>query len=210
MRVAARIRRPVEGAAHGLWSSSRVILGAVVACGVLAAPVSALESSESSTPSLASTGAATEVTPTSATLTGTVQSIGTQTIYGVQTGAQAGDYGPDIIVGQQSGTSTETIALHLSELQPGTTYHYRVYATNQTGVSYGADAVFTTPAFPDPLTQLSAPPPLATPQIKFPSEVPTVTTVKAKSKPHKKGKSKKPPKRRHGELHPRRAHRTGR
>jgi len=200
------IRHLTDGAAHRLALSMRAVLVALAACGVLATRACAVEP----TAPVVSTGAATEVTPTSATLTGSVQGAGTQASYGVQTGAQAGEYGPDIVVGQQSGASTETIALHLSELQPGTTYHYRVYATNQTGTSYGVDAVFTTPAYPGPLIQPSAPPLVATPQVEFPSEVPAVTTGETKSKPHKKakphrkGKSKRRHKRRkqaHGRPH---------
>jgi hypothetical protein len=187
MMVAETIRYSTEDAAHRLALSGRAVLVTLVACGVLATQACAVEPAAP----LAATEAATEVTPTSATLTGTVQSAGTQTSYGVQTGAQAGEYGPDIVVGQQSGTSTDTIALHLSELQPSTTYHYRVYATSQTGTNYGADAVFTTPAYPDLLTQPSTPPLVATPQAKFPSEVPAVTTAPTQSKPHKKGKKKR-------------------
>ncbi len=200
MMVAEMIRCSTEGAAHRLARSMRAVLVALVACGVFATQAYAVEPAAP----LAATEAATEVTPTSATLTGTVQSAGTQTSYGVQTGAQAGEYGPGIVVGRQSGTSTDTIVLHLSELQPGTTYHYRVYATNQTGTSYGADAVFATPAHPDPLTQPSTPPLLATPRAEFPSAVPAVRTGGTKSKPHKKGKKKRR-KQAHGRSHTRAA-----
>lgn len=185
--------RSDQPAIHWLAVSTRAVLGTFLACGVLAScAVLAVRAFalEPATPPLAGTGAATEVTPTEATLTGTAQTSGPQASYGIQTGAEASDYGPNIILGQQSGTSTETIALHLSELQPATTYHYRVYATNQTGTSYGADAAFTTPTYPDPLTQPSAPPLVSTPPADFPGEV-RVVTSKVKPKPRKKAKSKK-------------------
>ena len=142
---------------------------------------------EATTPPLASTGPANGVQPTSATLTGLVETSGPQTSYGVQTGTEAGDYGPDIVVGRQVGTSTQTIALALNELQTGTTYHYRVYATNPAGTSYGTDVAFTTPTYPDPLTQPSTPAPLATPAVNFPSAAP-VAVGEAKPRPHRKEK----------------------
>jgi hypothetical protein len=159
-------------------------LGMLTACAVLGAPAFALEAT---TPPTASTGPATGVQPTSATLTGTVQTNGPQTSYGVQTGAEAGDYGPDVVVDQQDGTSTQTITLPLNELQPGTTYHYRVYATNLAGTSYGPDVAFTTPTYPNPLTQPPTPALLATPGANFPNEAP-VAVSKAKPRPHKKAK----------------------
>jgi hypothetical protein len=182
-----------QRAPHGAVARTGAVLGTLLACGalascaVLAGQAFALEPA---TPPLAGTGAATEVTPTGATLTGTVQTAGPQTSYGVQTGAQAGAYGPDIVVGQQAGPGTQTIALHLSELQPGTTYHYRMYATNQSGTGYGADEAFTTPAYPDPLTRPPVPPLVASPPADFPGET-RVVTGKAKPKPHKKAESKK-------------------
>jgi hypothetical protein len=142
------------------------------------------------TPPLASTGPATEITQTSATLTGSIQTNGLQTSYGLQIGTEAGDYGPDIVVGDEGGTNTETLTLSLSELQPETTYHYRVYATNQDGTSYGADIGFTTAGYPNPLAQPLTPLLLPTPTTKFPSETP-VATGKAQSKPRKKGRPRR-------------------
>jgi phosphodiesterase/alkaline phosphatase D-like protein len=53
-----------------------------------------------------------------------------------------------------SGNSPVAVSAAVSGLSPGTTYHYRVRATNPTGTGTGSDAVFTTPA--------SAPPAVAT------------------------------------------------
>jgi hypothetical protein len=189
MRLARRIRRPTGDAEQRL----ALALGMLTACAVLGAPAFALEAT---TPPLASTGPAAGVQSTSATLTGTVQTSGPQTSYGVQTGAQAGDYGPDISVDQQDGASTQTIALLLSELQPGATYHYRVYATNPAGTSYGADVAFTTPAYPDSLTQPPTPVLLATPSIAFPAEENGAAVKPAKKKHHRKKRHHKTVKKR--------------
>jgi hypothetical protein len=186
------IPRPAGGAGQRLV----LALGMLAACAVSGAPAFALQDT---TPPLASTSPATGVQPTSATLTGTVETGGPQTSYGVQTGTEAGDYGPDVVVGLEDGTSTQTITLLLNELQPGTTYYYRVYATNLAGTSYGADIAFTTPAYPDLLTQPPTPPLLATPAANFPSEVPVVVG-KAKPRSHKKakpGKKAKPKRGKH-------------
>lgn len=63
------------------------------------------------------------------------------------------DYGPTISYGFSSGTSSAitgsadtNVALSISGLSPGTTYHYRSVASNADNAAvYGADATFTTP-----------------------------------------------------------------
>jgi phosphodiesterase/alkaline phosphatase D-like protein len=44
------------------------------------------------------------------------------------------------------GISPVAVSASLAGLSPGTTYHYRVLATNPTGTSVGSDVAFTTPA----------------------------------------------------------------
>ena len=51
-----------------------------------------------------------------------------------------------------SGNSPINVSANLSGLIPGTTYHYRVYATNSVGTTFGADATFDTSA---PLPQVT-------------------------------------------------------
>ena len=63
---------------------------------------------------------------------------GTSTSYGSQTSVQA--------VG--SGSSPQSVVAGLSNLQPNTTYHYRLDAVNSNGTSYGIDRSFTTPPLP--------------------------------------------------------------
>ena len=48
----------------------------------------------------------------------------------------------DATVGSDS--ADHTVMAAVAGLAPGTTYHYRVVATNSTGVSYGTDQTFTT------------------------------------------------------------------
>ncbi|GAJ02864.1 unnamed protein product, partial [marine sediment metagenome] len=44
----------------------------------------------------------------------------------------------------QSKTTDETFSQVIGGLFPGTTYHFRAFATNSGGISYGADRTFTT------------------------------------------------------------------
>jgi len=43
-----------------------------------------------------------------------------------------------------AGTRPVMVTAHLTDLKPGSTYHYRLVAVNATGTSYGYDASFTT------------------------------------------------------------------
>lgn len=46
------------------------------------------------------------------------------------------------------GTGTASFSSTITGLLPNTTYHYRAYATNSIGTSYGSDLTFTTSALP--------------------------------------------------------------
>jgi hypothetical protein len=92
----------------------------------------------------ATTGAATNVGQTTATIAGTVDpqgmattyhfEYGTSTSYGLQTDEQsAGD-----------GTGAVDVQADLSGLTSDTTYHYRVVATNAAGIARGADKTLHT------------------------------------------------------------------
>lgn len=63
---------------------------------------------------------------------------GTSTAYGQQTAAT--DIG--------SGTAPVAVTGSLSQLNPGTTYHYRLVASNTDGTTYGYDYTFTTGSGP--------------------------------------------------------------
>jgi hypothetical protein len=98
------------------------------------------------------TGAATDVTATSATLNGTVDpngrttswyfEFGTSTSYGSKTAAKSAG----------SGTSQANMAAAVSGLTPGRLYHYRLVATSDAGTSSGADRTFSTGSAPTSVT----------------------------------------------------------
>ena len=105
------------------------------------------------------TGAATDVTATTATVAGTVT---TQQLAGSATF----EYGPTIAYGAISGAATLTAATGdtsvtapLTGLTPNTTYHFRIDATTASGVASGPDQTFTTAVGPPPDTSPAPPPP---------------------------------------------------
>jgi len=92
------------------------------------------------------TGTASTVTETSATLTGQVNPNGLSTSYFF-------DYGTSEMYGSTtatfsagSGTTQTPVSAGLTGLEPGTTYHYRLVATNSDGTTDGADQTLTTSA----------------------------------------------------------------
>lgn len=99
-------------------------------------------------PPVVTTGSASSVGSTTATLNGRVDprgrttsaylEYGTSTAYGSRTSTSN--------VG--NGTSAVGLAKAVSGLQAGTTYHFRVVATSDAGTSRGADATFTTQGAP--------------------------------------------------------------
>ena len=71
---------------------------------------------------------------------------GTTTSYGLQTGTRSAG----------SGTSDQHVSAHLSGLVAGTTYHYRLIASNSAGTTDGADQTFTTSAAAAPAVTTGA------------------------------------------------------
>jgi cytoskeletal protein RodZ len=116
-----------------------LLLSGVGVAAILAAPA-------------AITGPVSAVGPTSATASGTVNpngrstswffEYGTTTSYGKRTSSRSAG----------SGSANIQISGPLTGLVPGTTYHYRLVATNGDGTVRGADGIFTTPLAPAAVT----------------------------------------------------------
>ena len=98
------------------------------------------------------TGPVSAVGPTSATVSGTVNPGGQATTWYVEygTGTSYGSQTASASAG--SGSANVAVSRSLSGLASGTTYHYRVVATNAAGTSRGADGIFTTSAAPAAVT----------------------------------------------------------
>jgi hypothetical protein len=92
----------------------------------------------------ATTGAASSVTATSATVAGTVNPNGHATSYHIDYGLTSGYEAATPEQSAGSGTSAVPVSVPLSGLAPGSTYHYRVVATTAAGNAVGADRTFKT------------------------------------------------------------------
>jgi len=94
----------------------------------------------------ATTGPATNVTDTTATLTGTVSPNREDTTYYFQYGTTT-DYGTQTPTqGPVGGNAERNVDAAITGLAPNTTYHYRLVASNPSGTVFGADMTFTTTA----------------------------------------------------------------
>jgi NHL repeat len=94
------------------------------------------------------------VTQTSATLNATINPGYADTTYHFEYGTSS-SYGAsvpvlDADIGNGLGGPV-VVGQEISGLQPGTTYHYRVIATNAIGQTIGADQTFTTPPLQPPV-----------------------------------------------------------
>jgi hypothetical protein len=110
-------------------------------------------------PPIVATPAASGVTLTGATLNGTVNPTGLATTYQFE-------YGTDTSYGQTtpatsagSASAAAAVAAAIGSLSPGTTYHYRLSATNAGGTVSGQDMTFKTLDSPPPAPPASPTPP---------------------------------------------------
>jgi hypothetical protein len=93
------------------------------------------------------TGSASAVGTNSATVAGSVNPNGQATVYHFEYGPST-TYGsrapapPDPSAG--SGTTAQAVSANLTGLSPGTTYHYRLVASNASGTQFGSDQTFAT------------------------------------------------------------------
>jgi hypothetical protein len=121
---------------------------------VLAAAVPAAASAQDPvpvTPPVATTGAATTITLTGATLSGTIDRNGGATTYHFEYGTSVA-YGlttPETTL-PADGTDPVSVTVPVTGLTRDTLYHYRLVATNPAGVARGADRSFRTAPGPRP------------------------------------------------------------
>jgi len=109
-----------------------------------------LKTAEAVAPS-ATTEAATGVSSSGAKIRGSVNPNGTATSYQFEYGLTAsyGSKEPASPEGIGSGSSGVEVSETIGGLEPVTTYHFRVVATNTAGTTYGEDKTFETPEAPE-------------------------------------------------------------
>jgi hypothetical protein len=108
----------------------------------------------------ATTAGAAVVTPSSATLTGSVDPRGLATTYRFQYGTTARYGGLTPTTAAGAGSKAVTAVGEVTALAPNTTYHYRISAHNRDGTTHGADRTFRTQRQPLGLTLNAAPNPV--------------------------------------------------
>jgi phosphodiesterase/alkaline phosphatase D-like protein len=104
-----------------------------------------------------STGPASAVSQLTATVGGQVNPNGLATTYSVQYGTSTSYGSTSATASAGAGSTAVPVSVSLTGLTPGTTYHYRLVATNSAGTTNGADAAFTTrPGSPTATTGTAA------------------------------------------------------
>jgi phosphodiesterase/alkaline phosphatase D-like protein len=96
---------------------------------------------------LVTTGAASAITASGTTLAGTVDAHGAQTAYTFEYGTTTAFGSITTVAGAGSSNGVESVSLPVSGLTAGTTYLYRLVATNASGTTTGAVHFFTTSSF---------------------------------------------------------------
>src|SRR3954452_9354615 len=99
------------------------------------------------------TGPASAVASTSATLGGTVNPNGRSTSWYVEYGTTTSYGSKTASRSVGSGTATVSVAVNVTTLKPGVTYHFRLVASNSLGTARGADATFVTSGGPGVTTR---------------------------------------------------------
>ena len=109
------------------------------------------------TPPTVSTGTASAITQTGATIAGTVNPNGLEVSKCLLEYGPTEEYGHSLACSPAPGAGTSAVAVSapVSSLSPGSTYHFRVVATNAGGTSYGQDVSFET--LPEPVQPPEAP-----------------------------------------------------
>ncbi|MEO7397772.1 MAG: CAP domain-containing protein, partial [Ilumatobacteraceae bacterium] len=97
---------------------------------------------------LVSTGAATAVTQTTATLNGSVNPAGLATTYHFEYGLTTAYESSTTSPTAGSDTVAQAAGMAITGLTPGTLYHARMVATNSADTTFGTDIIFTTLAPP--------------------------------------------------------------
>ena len=93
---------------------------------------------------LTMTGDAQQISTDTVTLTGSITSNGQAMTWRFEWGETPAYGAMTRETDAGIGAATQAVSAQLASLKPGTTYHYRIAATNSFGTTYGQDKTFTT------------------------------------------------------------------
>jgi len=122
------------------------LAGALLASAALAMPLKSQAAPPS--PPYVYTGTFVGTTAYTAIFAGSVNPHGTATVYTFQFGTSTGYGAQTAPASAGSGTTGVKVKQTIEGLQPATTYHVRLVATNNAGTTYGQDVAFTTKSIP--------------------------------------------------------------
>lgn len=132
----------------------RTLRTLLVACGIALGCAAVAIAGSSPT---VSTGSASKIGDSGATLGGSVNPQGTRTTYRFEYGLTT-QYGV-LTKTKSAGSDAKAVPVTagIGGLIPGTTYHYKLLATNRFGTSGGADRMFKTAGHPPPVAATGPP-----------------------------------------------------
>jgi streptogramin lyase len=125
---------------------------------------------------LVSTGAATAITTTSATISGSVTPLANATAVSIEYGTTPTLGASTVIASLPAGTTKVSVTGALTGLPVGTTIYYRIAATNSAGETDGLVASFATSNLPPPPPPPPPPPSIQRTAAKFGNQQITLTT----------------------------------
>ncbi len=147
------VSQPLNGLAASTTYHYRVV--ATNASGTVAGHDATFATTATPAPAV-STGSASSVGSSSATLTGSLNPEGVATTYYFQYGSTSAYGSKSAVQSAGSGTSTQAVSAPVSGLAANTTYHYRLLASSSGGTVVGSDSTFTTSKTPAPLAVTGA------------------------------------------------------
>lgn len=139
----------------------RHLLGAAVAAASMYLALGAGTALAAGSPTV-TTGATNSITGTTAVLTATVNPNGSKSTYDFQYGTTTAFGAQTTATSAGSGTGNVAASAGLTGLTPGTTYYYRVEASNAAGSATGQAKTFRTAGSPPPGATTGAPQGLTT------------------------------------------------
>jgi hypothetical protein len=141
----APTRRPLLSGRHMTALGLACAFGLAIGGALVLAPGGV--QAQATPPSISGVGAR-EITDTAAILGGDITPNGSHTTYRFEYGTDTGYGSTTAIDNAGSGSTKVPVWKVVTGLQPNTTYHFRLVATNAAGETAGSDATFTTATNP--------------------------------------------------------------